>query len=114
MAGAHLNGGFARAASITSAGLKTDLSGAGPLLDAEEGALAHLNEDHADALALYATRLAGGPAGAWRATGLDPEGLDLSAGDRTARVCFPSRVSEPGTLRRTLKELADQARALTH
>lgn len=108
--GAHLNGGFARAASLTAEGLRTDLSGAEALLAAEEGALDHLNRDHADALALYATRLAGAPAGAWQASGLDPEGLDLVAGDRTARIAFPDRVQTPGALRETLRRLADQAR----
>ena len=51
------------------------------------------------------------PAGPWRATGLDPEGLDLSAGDRTARILFPERVTGPGKLRLLLKALAEQARA---
>jgi putative heme iron utilization protein len=114
MQGAHLNGGFARAASVTAAGLKTDLTGADDLLAAEEGALEHLNRDHADALNLYATHLAGASAGMWRATGLDPEGLDLMAGDRTTRLAFPRPVKSPGALRLLLKELADEARALSH
>ena len=53
-----------------------------------------MNDDHREALALYATRLAGAPKAEWRATGLDPEGLDLAAGDRTARV--PFRIASPG------------------
>src|SRR3954452_8878473 len=35
VAGAHLNGGFARAASLTAEGLTTDLAGAETLLEAE-------------------------------------------------------------------------------
>jgi heme oxygenase (biliverdin-IX-beta and delta-forming) len=108
--GAHLNGGFARAASVTADGLRTDLSGAETLLAAEDDALDHLNRDHAEALTLYATRLAGAPAGPWQASGLDPEGLDLVAGDRTARVTFPEPVKTPDALRRVLKRLADEAR----
>ncbi|MBV9076184.1 MAG: DUF2470 domain-containing protein, partial [Methylobacteriaceae bacterium] len=76
-----------------------------------EGAVAHLNDDHADALALYATKLAGAPAGRWRATGLDPEGLDLLAGDLTARLRFPEPVRDAGALRSRLVEFARQARA---
>jgi putative heme iron utilization protein len=72
-----------------------------------------MNADHAEALALYATRLAGAPPGPWQATGIDPEGIDLMAGDRTARVPFPQRVTDPGALRRVLKEMADRARALS-
>lgn len=110
IAGAHLNGGFARAATLTADALRTDLSGADALVAAAEGALAHMNRDHRDALALYATVLAGLPPGDWRATGLDPEGIDLAAGERTARVAFPERVLEPGRLRLVLKRLADEAR----
>jgi putative heme iron utilization protein len=110
-AAGHLNGGFARAATLGGPDLLTDLTGAEALVEAEAGALAHMNEDHAEALALYATRLARAPAGAWTATGLDPEGLDLAAGDRTARIGFPEPVRDPGRLRWVLKALADQARA---
>ncbi|HVL74217.1 MAG TPA: DUF2470 domain-containing protein [Beijerinckiaceae bacterium] len=110
-AGAHLNGGFARAMELTAEQIRTDLAGAEALVAAEEGALSHLNGDHRDALALYATRLAGGPSADWRATGLDPDGLDLAAGDLTARIPFPERVADPVGLRKLLKRLADRARA---
>lgn len=110
IAGGHLNGGFARAASLSAADLRTDLLGAEALVEAEAGALAHMNEDHREALELYATGLAGAAPGAWRTTGLDPEGIDLMLGDRTARVVFPQRVNHPKELRLLLKNLADQAR----
>lgn len=111
VASAHLNGGFARAATLDGADLLTPVADAAGLLDAEEGAVAHMNEDHADALALYATRLAGAPEGAWRATGIDPDGIDLAAGDLTARVDFPARIADPGAMRTALVELAAAARA---
>jgi putative heme iron utilization protein len=108
--GAHLNGGFARAADLTAAEVRTDLSGAEALVEAAPSAVEHMNADHREALALYATRLAGEPSADWRATGVDPEGIDLAAGDRTARVVFPNRVDGPGPLRAVLKALADDAR----
>ncbi len=108
--GGHLNGGFARARDLDADEIRTDLAGADELVAAEAGALAHMNDDHREALALYATRLAGAPAADWRATGLDPEGIDLAAGDLTARVAFPKRVLTAGSLRRVLKEMADAAR----
>lgn len=108
--GAHLNGGFARAARLGAAELGLDLLGAEPLVEAEEGAVAHMNEDHLDAIRLYATRLAGQPDAAWRATGLDPEGMDLAAGDLTARIAFAAPVHDGASLRRALVELAAQAR----
>lgn len=109
---AHLNGGFARAARLAAAELLTDMAGADDLATAEEGALAHMNEDHADAIRLYATRLAGAPDAEWRATGCDPEGLDMTAGDLTCRVTFPDRVTDGGGLRRTLVALAAEARTV--
>lgn len=110
--GAHLNGGFARAADFSGAEVLTDIANAQDLINAETGALAHLNADHAETLALYAEKLAGTRAARWRAVGLDPEGLDLAAGDRAARILFPCRVTTAADLRRVLVDLAETARAL--
>ena len=108
---AHLNGGFARAARLGAGDLLTDLGGAEALLATEEGALAHMNADHLDAIRLYATRLAGQPDGPWRATGVDPDGLDMTLGDLTARVPFSERVHDAATLRQALVRLVAAARA---
>jgi putative heme iron utilization protein len=93
----------------------TDLSGAEDLLAGEADALARLNREAAEALDLCAARLCGARAGSrsgrWRATGLDPEGLDLTSGDRTARLAFPEPVRNPDALRRVLQDLAERARA---
>ena len=43
---------------------------------------------------LYATKLLGAADGAWRLTGVDPDGLDLALGDATLRMPFPERVVE--------------------
>ncbi len=106
----HLNGGFARAAGFSAAEALTDCAGAEALMAIEESALAHLNADHADALKLYATKLDGQPDGAWKATGVDPDGIDLAAGDRTARVSFAARARDGDDLRRMLVALAADAR----
>jgi putative heme iron utilization protein len=110
MEAGHLNGGFAKAADYPGTDLLTDLSGAEALIAAEESAVTHMNEDHQEALSLYATTLAGEPQGRWRATGLDPEGMDLAAGDLAARLVFPSRITGPGDLRAVLVALAARAR----
>jgi heme iron utilization protein len=110
--GAHLNGGFARAMTLRPEQIRTDLSGADDLLAAEASAVAHMNEDHREALALYATRLAGAPAAEWRTTGLDPDGIDLAAGDLAARAAFDRRVANAAELRGVLKEMAERARSL--
>jgi heme iron utilization protein len=109
---AHLNGGFARAADLKAADVLTDVSGAEGLIEAEAGAVAHMNEDHAEAVHLYATRLLGGEDGKWRLTGLDPEGLDLALGDATLRLPFPQPVTDAQTLRKMVVDLAARARAV--
>jgi len=109
--GGHLVAGFGRIVSLTPAEILSEMDDAGELLAAESGALEHMNADHADAIALYATRLLGRPAGDWRMTGIDPDGADLRSGDDVARLDFPSRITGAGALRRTLADLAGQARA---
>jgi len=111
VASAHLNGGFARAADLAAADVLTDIADAGDLVAAEADAVAHMNADHADACRLYAVKLLGEPDGAWRMTGIDPDGADLALNERTARLAFPQRVTEPGQLRQVLVALAGQARA---
>ncbi len=105
-----LNGGFGRAATVAGADLLTATEGRDALLAAERSALDHLNADHRDALAAIATALGRGAPGAWRASGLDPEGIDLVCGDRTARVAFEAPVAEPGALRAALVRLTGRAR----
>jgi len=107
---AHLNGGFARAADLKAADVLTDIADADALIEAEDGAIAHMNEDHADAVRLYAMRLLGADDGKWRLTGIDPEGLDLALGDVTLRLPFPARVSDAAALRKMVVELAAKAR----
>lgn len=120
---AHLNGGFARAAALGADEILTPIADASDLLAGEAGALDHLNADHADALDLYA-RLAGEEGAAWRATGLDPDGLDLVApsgqthagrvdlgAGRAVRIAFPEPVNSLGALRGRLVLMAKEARA---
>ena len=106
---AHLNAGFARAADLKAAEVMTDVAGAENLIESEAGAIAHMNDDHADAVRLYATRLLGAEDGSWRLTGLDPDGLDLARGDETLRLPFPARVTTAQALRKVLVDLAHDA-----
>ena len=104
----HLNGGFARAARFPAERLLAPVAEA--LVTAEPGAIAHMNADHVDALDLYARAIAGKPGGAWVATGIDADGMDLACGDLTARIPFPEPVLTPGGLRQALVRMADAAR----
>lgn len=108
---AHLVAGFGRIVDLKPEDILTPVDDASELVAAEPGILTHMNEDHAGACRLYATKLLGGSDGAWRCVGVDPEGLELQS-DRTAlRLPFPQRVRSPGVLRQVLKQLAEQARA---
>jgi len=107
---AHLNGGFGRAADLTAADVVTDIAGADALIAAEEAAVAHMNDDHAAACRLYATKLLGAPPGDWRCAGLDPDGIELQNGPDALWLAFPQRVTGPGELRAVLRQLAEQAR----
>lgn len=107
----HLNGGFARAARFPANRLLTNVEDARDLIASEAGAVAHMNADHADALSLYAEAIAGKPAGAWIATGLDPDGMDLACEDLTARIAFPQPIKTSHDLRKVLIKLAQSARA---
>ncbi len=85
------------------------------MIDAEPDIIAHMNADHSDAVALYATELAGcaagDPATPWRMSGIDPDGADLLQCTNAARIEFPNRIGSPGEARQTLVELVQQARA---
>ena len=107
---AHFIGGFGRIVSLSRVDLVLDLTGAETLVSAEEEVVAHMNADHADALALYATRLCGAPEGSWRMTGIDPEGCDLVCGGDARRVLFGTPVLTPGEARKELVRLAALAR----
>jgi heme iron utilization protein len=109
---AHLNGGFARAADLKASDVITDLAGAEEMIELEQSAVEHMNADHPDAVRLYATKLLGEADGAWQVTGVDPDGLDLALGDRTARMPFAARVANGLVLRKTLAECGARARAM--
>jgi heme oxygenase (biliverdin-IX-beta and delta-forming) len=109
-AAAHLVAGFGRIVDLKPEQFLTDISGADALLQAEQGAIEHMNADHREAMNLYATRLLGAEQADWRCTGCDPDGMDMQAGAKTLRLEFPRRIVTPAALRKVLKELAETAR----
>jgi hypothetical protein len=109
--GAHLVAGFGRIIDLKPEQFLTEVGDAASLLEAEPGAVKHMNEDHREATNLYATKLLGAEAADWRCIGCDPEGLDMQAGTAALRLEFPTRVTTAGDLRKMLVRLAEQARA---
>ena len=108
---AHLVAGFGRIIDLKPEQFLTDISDAASLLEAEPGAVEHMNDDHREAMDLYATKLLGAESADWRCIGCDPEGLDMQAGAATLRLEFPARVTNAGDLRKMLVRLAEEARA---
>jgi len=109
--GAHYIGGFGRIFDLAPPELVLPLDGAENLVEAEPGIVEHMNEDHADALELYATSLAGASPGPWRMAGIDPEGFDIVQGGEARRILFAERVTTPEGARKELVKLAAEARA---
>ncbi|MEM0943480.1 MAG: DUF2470 domain-containing protein [Pseudomonadota bacterium] len=107
--GASFNGGFGKAYTLESKDL---ISATDPgLVEMEAGAVAHMNEDHLDAIALYATALLGRPEASWRLACLDLEGFDLIAGDEVARLWLDPPMTSADDLRPRMVALAKRARA---
>jgi putative heme iron utilization protein len=111
LSAAHLVAGFGRIIDLKPQQFLTDIGDAGELLQAEQGALAHMNEDHREAMNLYATKLLGAGSADWACTGCDPDGMDMQAGAATLRLDFPERVTSGTELRKMLVRLAGEARA---
>lgn len=109
----HLVAGFGRIRWIERDDLRFGADAAA-LAAAEADIVAHMNEDHADAIALYAERLLGLQGGGWRMTGIDPEGMDLrrpiELGGEMARLDFATPVPSPAAARHALVALAEAAR----
>ncbi|MEM6824224.1 MAG: DUF2470 domain-containing protein [Pseudomonadota bacterium] len=81
------------------------------LLQLERRAVDHMNEDHRDAIKLYAEVLLNEEKGDWRLASLDMDGLDLTCGDRFARLWFDPPLQEAGDIKSRLVELAMKARS---
>lgn len=109
--GGQLVAGFGRIERLAAADL--GIAESPTLTEAEPGIVAHMNEDHADAVTLYATRLLGAGSGPWRMTGCDPEGIDLAGPTGSLRLSFDAPIAAPADARKTLAALAKRARDLT-
>lgn len=112
---AHIVAGFGKIDWVAKEKLLTDVSGAAQLAEAEADMVAHMNEDHSDAVGLYANVLCGKPGVGWRLTGVDPEGADLARPGDHCRIAFdkPAATAEEGRVElvRLVKRARQQAAA---
>ncbi len=108
---AHLVAGFGKIDWVDAAdGLTFDTTGARALAEAEADIVQHMNDDHSDAVGLYANRLLARAGAGWRITGIDPEGADLRRGGETARLPFDRPVRDAEGARAELVKLVKRAR----
>jgi len=107
---AHLVGGFGKIRWLTMAEL-LPAPPAPALAESEAAIVDHMNADHGDALQLYAGKLLGLPAGDWKMTGIDGEGLDLRYAGRVARLAFERPIGDAGEARKLLIALVAKAKA---
>jgi putative heme iron utilization protein len=108
---AHYVGGFAKAVWIKGQDLLSEAKAAAALAALEQGVLEHMNSDHAEAIELYAGVLLSRRGKGWKMVGIDAEGADLRRGALFARLDFEPAVSDSGSCRRALSDLAKRARA---
>lgn len=106
--GGHLVAGFGRIVDLAWDELRAD--GASGLAEAEAGIVEHMNEDHADATRLYATRLLGEADGDWRFEGVDPFGCELGLKGKAVYLPFEEPAKTAGDVRKRLVELVAKAR----
>ena len=106
---AHAVAGFGRIETISADEV---FPSADEMVALEEGAIAHMNEDHADAIQRYAEKLLGAEPGGWTIAAIDPDGADLRRGEaETLRWPFPAPVYTAAALRSLLANLGAQTRS---
>lgn len=109
--GGQYIGGFASATRLRQADLQPDPAAVASILAAEDGILAHCNQDHGDALdAIAAHHGAGSGATGWQMTACDVDGCDLTHDEMVLRIPWSAPVQNAGGVRSELVMLARAAR----
>jgi len=106
----HAIAGFGRIDTHDAASVFAESDLAAGFATLEMSAVEHMNADHGDAVAAYATGLLGLEAGPWRLVAADCDGVDLGLGERIERLDFDAPAGSPGELRGKLAALAKEAR----
>lgn len=105
---AHLVAGFGRIHWVPGDALI--VAPTAELVACEVDILTHMNQDHRDAIQLYANVLLGRDGDGWMMTGVDVEGADLRREGEVARLIFDRPVENSTDVRRELLNLVNQAR----
>lgn len=106
--------GFGRAHTLSRSDLVTQNLADAALAAAEHGAVEHMNDDHADAIELYATAHLTEKPGHWALARIDATGLDLRLENRLRRLWFDTPLATAEDMRARLVILAKAARRTDH
>jgi putative heme iron utilization protein len=106
----HMVAGFGAIHWIEKSAYAVDSISASALMAAEADIVSHMNDDHADAVQLYAAKLLGLAGEGWVMTGIDSEGCDLRNGGAVARLAFDTPVVTAEEARAALITLVGKAR----
>lgn len=82
------------------------------LAEAEADIVAHMNDDHLDAVQLYAQALLNKRGEGWRLCGIDAEGADLIREGRVTRLPFDTEIANAEQARIELVRLVKKARSI--
>lgn len=107
---ASLNGGFGKAYHLVPEDFLIASPATENLVEIEGSAIDHMNDDHAEAVLLYAHKLAGVKGTNWKVSGIDAAGFDLLGADSMARVEFDAPIRDASRLAAELANLAKRAR----
>lgn len=107
---ARIVAGFGRIANLAPADLLASAANTAAIAAMEDGACRHMDEDHADAMALMAEFLAGRPGEPCCAVGLDALGIDIGCAGRVVRVEYDAPATTGIEVRKALVELTKRAR----
>ncbi|MGI9492074.1 MAG: HugZ family protein [Geminicoccaceae bacterium] len=105
---AHLVAGFGRIHWLMRDDLLITTPDALVACDAE--VVAHMNDDHGDAVQLYANKLLGRDGDGWLMTGIDAEGADLRNNGQVTRLTFGNKVNNSTDVRNELIRLVNKSR----
>lgn len=109
---ASLNGGFGKAYALTREDILLNLPQMDVISAAEPSAVSHMNDDHRDAISNYASYFGKVQQPAdWVMTGIDAEGVDLAAGDKTLRIFFETPLADARDMHKRLVAMAIEARS---
>ncbi len=107
---AHLVAGFGRIHWIDADEYHFNIGGAANLGESEDRIIQHMNEDHCDAVDLFAQNLLKKEGNGWKLIGVDPEGFDMRRKDQVVRLEFDQPLTSAEETRPVMVALVKRAR----